>query len=172
MQEMIEKIKKIEEKYIELGEILSKQETINDYEKFKTLSKQRKAMEETVELYDSWKIATKAIEDGREMIKSENDEDMKEFLRDEIEENEKKIEDYNERMKILLLPRDPMDDKDIMREIRGTAGGDEANIFAGDLMRMYMKYADKQGWQTQVLSMTECGVGGVSEVIISIKGDS
>lgn len=84
----------------------------------------------------------------------------------------KKNEELSERMKVLLLPRDPMDDKDIMLEIRGSAGGDEANIFAGDLMRMYLRFADKQGWQTQILSMTECEAGGVSEVIISIKGDS
>ena len=93
-------------------------------------------------------------------------------MRNEIAENEAKMEDLKEKMKILLLPRDPMDDKDIMLEIRGSAGGDEANIFAGDLMRMYLKFADKQGWQTQVLSKTDCEAGGVSEVIISIKGDS
>ena len=106
------------------------------------------------------------------MIKTENDEEMKEFLRADIEENEAKIVEYEEKMKILLLPRDPMDDKDIMLEIRGGAGGDEANIFAGDLARMYLKYADKKGWQTQVLSKTECEAGGYSEIIISIKGDA
>ena len=97
---------------------------------------------------------------------------MREFLHDEISANEKKMEELKEKMKVLLLPRDPMDDKDIMLEIRGSAGGDEANIFAGDLMRMYLRYADKQGWQTQILSKTDCEAGGVSEVIISIKGDS
>ena len=78
----------------------------------------------------------------------------------DIEENEAKIAEYEEKMKILLLPRDPMDDKDIMLEIRGGAGGDEANIFAGDLARMYLKFADKQGWSTQILSKTECEAGG------------
>ena len=97
---------------------------------------------------------------------------MKGFLKAEIEENERKIEEYSEKMKVLLLPRDPMDDKDIMLEIRGGAGGDEANIFAGDLMRMYMRYADKKGWSTQILSINECEAGGVSEVVISMKGDS
>ena len=129
-------------------------------------------MEETVELYYAWKKAVDAINDAKEMIKSESDEEMKEFLRADIEENEAKIVEYEEKMKILLLPRDPMDDKDIMLEIRGGAGGDEANIFAGDLARMYLKYADKKGWQTQVLSKTECEAGGYSEIIISIKGDA
>ncbi len=172
MKDMLDKILQIEKKYMELGEVLSKPEIIQDYNKFRDLSKQRKAMEETVELYHAWKDAVDAIDDAKEMIKAEKDDEMKAFLKAEMEENEKKLPEYEEKMKILLLPRDPMDDKDIMLEIRGGAGGDEANIFAGDLMRMYLKFADKQGWQTQVLSKTECEAGGVSEVIISIKGDS
>ena len=129
-------------------------------------------MEETVDVYHQWKSNMDAIEDAKELLKAEHDEEMKSFLKAEIEANEAKLPEYEERMKVLLLPRDPMDDKDIMLEIRGGAGGDEANIFAGDLARMYMRYADKQGWQTQVLSKTECEAGGVSEIIISMKGDS
>jgi len=172
MKDMLDKILQIESKYIELGQILSDPEVIQDYNRFKTLSKQRKAMEETVEVYHNWKSAEEAVKDVEEMLKSENDESMREFLHGEISENEKKMTELEERMRVLLLPRDPMDDKDIMLEIRGGAGGDEANIFAGDLMRMYLRYADKQGWQTQILSKTDCEAGGVSEVIISIKGDS
>lgn len=172
MKDMLDKILQIEKKYLELGEILSKPEIIQDYNKFKDLSKQRKSMEETVELYYEWKKIVDAIDEAKELIKNETDAEMKSFLRTEIDENEVKLPEYEEKMKVLLLPRDPMDDKDIMLEIRGSAGGDEANIFAGDLMRMYLRYADKQGWQTQVLSMTECEAGGVSEAIISIKGDS
>lgn len=169
---MLDKILQIEKKYKELGETLSDPAVIQDYNRFRDLSKQRKSMEETVNLYYEWKKATDAIADAKEMLYSESDDDMKALIKAEIEENEAKIPDYEERMKILLLPRDPMDDKDIMLEIRGGAGGDEANIFAGDLARMYMRYADKQGWQTQVLSKTECEAGGVSEIIISIKGDA
>jgi len=172
MKDMMDKILQIEKKYNELGITLSDPAVIQDYNRFKDLSKQRKSMEETVELYYAWKKSVDTIEDAKEMLKGENDEEMRTFLKSDIEENEKKIEEYEEQMKILLLPRDPMDDKDIMLEIRGGAGGDEANIFAGDLMRMYMRFADKQGWKTQVLSMTECEAGGVSEVIISVKGDA
>ncbi len=172
MNDMLDKIKQIEEKYNELGLTLSDPAVIQDYNRFKELSKQRKSMEETVELYYAWKKAVDAINDAKEMIKSESDEEMKAFLKSDIEENEAKIADYEEKMKILLLPRDPMDDKDIMLEIRGGAGGDEANIFAGDLARMYLKFADKQGWTTQILSKTECEAGGYSEIIISIKGDA
>lgn len=172
MEDMLDKIIHIEKKYIELGEILSDPNVIQDYKKFRDLSKQRKAMEETVELYHLWKKSDTTIKESKEILQKESDEEMKEFLKAEVEENERKVEEYNEKMKVLLLPRDPMDDKDIMLEIRGSAGGDEANIFAGDLMRMYLRFADKQGWQTQVLSMTNCEAGGVSEVIISMKGDS
>lgn len=172
MKDMLDKILQIEKNYIELGETLSKPEVIQDYNKFRDLSKQRKAMEETVELYYAWKKASDAIEEAKMMIREEKDEEMKTFLKAEMEENETKLPGYEEKMKVLLLPRDPMDDKDIMLEIRGSAGGDEANIFAGDLARMYLKFADKQGWQTQILSKTECEAGGVSEIIISMKGDS
>lgn len=172
MKDMLDKILQIEKKYKELGETLSDPAVIQDYNRFRDLSKQRKSMEETVHLYYDWKKATDTIAEAKEMLHSENDDEMKALIKAEIEENEAKIPQYEEQMKILLLPRDPMDDKDIMLEIRGGAGGDEANIFAGDLARMYMRYADKQGWQTQVLSKTECEAGGVSEIIISIKGDA
>ena len=162
MKDMLDKILQIEKRYKELGETLSDPAVIQDYNKFRDLSKQRKSMEETVELYYAWKTATDAIAEAKEMIYAESDDEMKAFLKAEMEDNEAKIPEYEERMKVLLLPRDPMDDKDIMLEIRGGAGGDEANIFAGDLARMYMRFADKQGWQTQVLSKTECEAGGVS----------
>ena len=172
MKDMLDKIIQIEKRYLELGETLSDPAVIQDYNKFRDLSKQRKSMEETVELYYAWKKATDAIKEAKQMIFEEKDEEMRGFLKAEIEENERKIEEYSQKMKVLLLPRDPMDDKDIMLEIRGGAGGDEANIFAGDLARMYLKFADKQGWQTQILSKTECEAGGYSEIIISIKGDA
>ena len=172
MKDMLDKILQIEKKYKELGETLSDPAVIQDYNRFRDLSKQRKSMEETVELYYAWKNAVDSIEEAKEMIYNESDEEMKAFLKAEMEENEAKLPEYEERMKILLLPRDPMDDKDIMLEIRGGAGGDEANIFAGDLARMYMRFADKQGWQTQILSKTECEAGGYSEIIISMKGDA
>lgn len=172
MKDMLDKILQIEQRYNELGLILSDPNTAQDYNKFRDLSKQRKSMEETVETYYAWKKAQDSIEEAKELIKGETDEEMREFLKAETEENEAKSLELEEKMKILLLPRDPMDDKDIMLEIRGSAGGDEANIFAGDLLRMYMKFADKKGWQTQVLSKNECEAGGVSEVVVSIKGDS
>ena len=172
MKDMLEKIKQIEKNYIELGIKLSDPAVAQDYETFKDLSKKRKSMEETVKTYTEYKEAKDAIEEAHELLKGEKDAGMKEFLQGEITTNEAKIPALEEKMKVLLLPKDPMDDKDIMLEIRGSAGGDEANIFAGDLMRMYLRYAQNQGWQTQVLSINECEAGGVSEVVISIKGEN
>ncbi len=170
MKDMLDKIKKIEDKYKELGIVLSDPNVIADYNKFRDLSKQRKAMEETVETYNAYKAAQEALDEAKEMLHGEKDQTMRDYLNNEISSNEEKIAQYEEKMKVLLLPKDPMDDKDIMLEIRGGAGGDEANIFAGDLMRMYMKYASSKGWQTKILSINECEAGGVSEVVISIKG--
>lgn len=172
MKDMLGKIQNIEESYIELGKKLSDPEVIKDYEEFRKLSKTRKSMEETVEIYHAWQEASKAKEDAVQMIKGESDAGMKELIQAELDEAEAKIEQCEERMKVLLLPRDPNDDKDIMLEVRGSAGGDEANIFAADLMRMYLRYAEKQGWKTEILSMSEGDVGGISEVIISVKGDA
>lgn len=172
MKNMLDKIISIEKSYHELGEKLSDPEIIKDYEEFKKLSKARKSMEESVEIYHKWQEATKAREDAIQLMKGESDPEMREFLQAEVEQAEGKIRECEERMKVLLLPRDPNDDKDIMLEIRGSAGGDEANIFAADLMRMYLRYAEKQGWKTEILSTSEGDVGGISEVVISIQGDA
>ncbi len=170
MNDMLDKIQKIEQRYKELGLVLSNPDVIADYEKFRDLSKQRKAMEETVETYNAYKAAKDSLDEAKELLHGEKDASMREFLNNEIVSNEAKITEYEEKMKVLLLPKDPMDDKDIMLEIRGSAGGDEANIFAGDLMRMYLKFANNKGWQTKILSINECEAGGVSEVVISVKG--
>ncbi len=172
MKDMLEKIKSIERNFFELGEKLSDPEVIKDYEEFRKLSKTRKSMEETVEIYHAWQEAMEAKEEAQQMIRSESDPEMKVFLQAEFDQAEAKVISCEERMKVLLLPRDPNDDKDIMLEIRGGAGGDEANIFAADLMRMYLRFAEKQGWKTELISQSEHGTGGISEAVISMQGDA
>ena len=172
MKDMLPKILEIAKSFDELGLKLSDPDVINDYNEFKKLSKTRKSMEETVEIYHKWQESTQKVEEAQVLVKEESDPEMKEFFQAELDEAQAIIEDCEERMKVLLLPRDPNDDKDIMLEIRGSAGGDEANIFAGDLLRMYLRFADKRGWKTQVLSMSECEAGGVSEAVVSIQGDA
>ncbi len=172
MKDMLDKIKSIEKNYVEIGEKLSDPEIIKDYEEFRKLSRTRKSMEETVEIYHTWQEAIKAKEDAQQMIKTEEDPEMKNFIQAELDQAEEKIQNCEERMKVLLLPRDPNDDKDIMLEIRGGAGGDEANIFAADLMRMYLRHAEKKGWKTEIIGQSEGGTGGISEAVISIQGDA
>ncbi len=172
MKDMLEKIKNIEKSYIELGEKLSDPEVIQDYKLFRTLSKKRKSMEESVEIYHKWQEAAAALKEAQELIKSESDDEMKLFFQNEIETSQATMTELEEKMHVLLLPRDPNDDKDIMLEIRGSAGGDEANIFAADLMRMYLRYADKKSWKTEILSESEGELGGISEAVISIQGDA
>ena len=155
MKDMLDKILQIEKKYNELGVTLSDPAVIQDYNKFRDLSKQRKSMEETVNLYYDWKKAVDAIDEAKELLKAEHDEEMRSFLKAEIENNEAKLPEYEEKMKVLLLPRDPMDDKDIMLEIRGGAGGDEANIFAGDLARIKKPYRYSKGLNSNVLNRSD-----------------
>lgn len=171
MKDMLEKIKNIEKTYIELGEKLSDPNTIQDYELFRNLSKKRKAIEETVEVYHNWQASVQSKEEASALIKGENDPEMREFFQNEIDTATQKIDELEDRMKVLLLPKDPNDEKDIMLEIRGSAGGDEANIFAADLMRMYLRYAESIGWKTEVLGVSQGELGGISEATISIKGD-
>ena len=172
MKDMLDKIKSIEKNYIELGQKLSDPAIIQDYKQFTSLSKKRKSMEETVNVYNEWQEAVQAKEDSEQMLWTEKDEEMKQLIQAELEEAEAIIAKSEERMKVLLLPRDPNDDKDIMLEIRGGAGGNEANIFAAELMRMYLRYAEKRGWKTEILGVSDNEGGGISEAVISIQGDA
>lgn len=170
MKQLIEKMEEVESTYNALGEELSKPEVLSDNKKLRELSKRRSALEETITVFNEWKQVQADLTDSREVVKGENDAEMREYFQNEITRLETRLEELVEQMRVLLLPRDPMDDKDIMLEIRGSAGGDEANIFAADLMRMYMRYASTMSWQTQVMSVSDGELGGVSEVIISVKG--
>ncbi|MGD9582024.1 MAG: peptide chain release factor 1 [Vampirovibrionia bacterium] len=172
MQEMLTKILDIEKKYVELGDKLSDPEVFSDVNQYKKLSIARKELEETVTIYRNWKELSDSVKEAKDLLKAEKDPEMREYLQGEMQENEQKLPDLVEQMRVLLLPRDPNDSKDIMLEIRGSAGGDEANIFAGDLLRMYLRYAEMRKWKTEIISLSENGVGGVSEAVVAMKGDS
>lgn len=171
MQSLIIKLESLEASYHELGEQLSTPEVLSDSNKLRELSKKRSALEETITIFNEWKQCNQDREDSESLLKGEEDEEMREFLQGEVERLAEEMDAKQEQLRILLLPRDPNDDKDIMLEIRGSAGGDEANIFAGDLMRMYLRFADTKGWKTDILSINESDQGGVSEVVVSVKGD-
>ncbi len=170
MQKLISKLESIEKTYHALGEELSTPEVLKDSNKLRELSKKRSALEDTIEAFNRWKLLSAEVEDSEELIKNEADEEMRAFLSDEIERATQQKAEEEENLRILLLPSDPNDDKDIMLEIRGGAGGDEANIFASDLMRMYLRYAEKKRWKTEIVNVNESDHGGVSEAMIEIRG--
>lgn len=172
IERLLEKLREVEVTYRQLGEMMSDPEILSNSYKVQDISKKRAALEETIEVFDAWKQGQQDLKDSNEMLKGEQDNEMREFLRNEIARLDQEVIAYEERLQVLLLPRDPNDDKNIMLEIRGSAGGDEANIFAADLMRMYLRYAQSKGWQTEIMSISENDLGGISEVVIEMKGNS
>lgn len=166
---MEERLDIIEERYKEIEKELSSEEVLSDFNKMTKLNKEKAGIEETVTKYRELKKLVEDVDGLKEMI---NDPEMKDIAEAELEENTKRQEELRQQLELLLVPKDENDGKDIIVEIRGAAGGDEANIFAGDLFRMYQHYADKQGWKTEILDANEGEAGGYSQIEFSIKGDN
>ncbi|HHX26480.1 MAG TPA: peptide chain release factor 1 [Firmicutes bacterium] len=167
---MQSRLDEIEKRYIDLEAELSNPEVLTDQEKLKNVAKAHANLEEIVTKYRQYKGIESDIEEAEEMQKAGPDEELAEFLDSELERlrtDEARLEDE---LKILLLPKDPNDDKDVIVEIRGGTGGDEAALFAADLMRMYMRYAEQNGWQTEIMSSSPTDLGGFKEVIFSVQG--
>ena len=166
---MIERLEAVLKKYNELNEELMKPEVLSDISKTTKLSKESRDLEETVEVYKKYKTVLDDISTAKEMLK---DADMTEMAKEELvilEEDKKGLE---EKLEILLIPKDPNDGKNVIVEIRGAAGGDEANIFAGDLYRMYTRYAEKQGFKIELIDAVEGDAGGFSQIEFMVKGDN
>lgn len=168
---MFDKLQAVEERYERLNELLSDPEIVNDPKKLREYSKEQSDIAETVEAYRSYKEADAQYREAKEMLEDKLDPDMREMVKEEIGELEEQIKDLESRMKILLVPKDPNDDKNVIMEIRGAAGGDEAALFAGDLYRMYSRYAESQGWKTEVIEANSTGLGGYKEIIFIINGN-
>lgn len=166
---MIERLKVEEARYNELIDLLAKPEILSDYNQMKKLSKEKSDLEPIINAYNEYKKCSESIEGLKELV---NDPEMGEMAQLELEENKTRIEELTSELEILLIPKDENDGKDIIMEIRGAAGGDEANIFAGDLYRMYTRYAEKQGWKTEIMNAEEGTAGGFSQIEFSIKGDN
>ena len=165
---MIERLNAIEDKYNKLREELSKPEVYSDMEKMRTLSKESSDLEETVATYNEYKKVLKNINDDKEMLK---DPDMGELAKEELVTLEEEKVKLESKLEILLIPKDPNDSKNVIVEIRGAAGGDEANIFAGDLYRMYSRYAEKQGYKTEIIDLEEGTAGGFSQIELMVIGE-
>ncbi len=156
--------------YEELQEMMADPEVINDTKRYMKVSKEEADLREIVQKYKKYKADKKEIKDNKEIISGENDPDLVEMAKDEDEDLKKEISKLEDQIKILMLPKDPNDDNDIIMEIRGAAGGDEASLFAGDLFRMYEKYAERQGWKTSIIDSEPTEVGGYKRVAIMITG--
>ncbi len=166
---MFERLDAITEKYEQLTQELSKPEILGDYNQLKKLSKEQKDLEETYNKYKEYKTVINNIEEAEQLI---NDPEMGEMASMELEELTPKKEQLISELEILLIPKDENDDKNIIMEIRGAAGGDEANIFAGDLFRMYSRYADKNGWKIEIINDEPGAAGGFSQIEAKIKGEN
>lgn len=169
---MYDKLQGVEGRYEELGELLSDPEVINDTKRLMALTKEEANLRETVSVYRRYKVVVNDIADTEEMLGENLDSDMAEMAKEELSSLKKEKEKLEETIKILLLPKDENDDKNIIMEIRGAAGGDEAALFAGDLFGMYQKYAEGQGWKTEVLEANITGIGGYKEIIFMITGNN
>ena len=166
---MKERLEIINERYKQLNEELLKPEVYEDYKKMQVILKEKNSLEAIVEANNRYNTIDDDIETAKEMAK---DPEMKEFAMEEIESLQKEKEELEKKIKVLLLPKDPNDDKNVIIEIRGAAGGDEANIFAGDLFRMYSKYAEKQGWKLEVTHEVEGESGGYAQIEFMLNGEA
>lgn len=156
--------------YEELMHTLGEPDVAQDTKRFTKLMKEQAELAPIVEAYREYKKAKQSIEDSLQLLEEENDEEMRELAKEELSESKKKVEELEHELKVLLLPKDPNDDKNIILEIRAGAGGDEAALFAAELYRMYCSYADSQHWKVEMISLNENGIGGFKEVVAMVTG--
>ncbi|WP_368653358.1 peptide chain release factor 1 [Ornithinibacillus sp. 4-3] len=168
---MFDRLQLLEDRFNKLNEFLSDPEIVNDIDKLREYSKEQSDLQQVVAEYKRYKEATSELADAKAMLMENLDDDMSSMVKMEISELSSEIETLEESIKILLLPKDPNDNKNVIMEIRGAAGGDEAALFAGDLYRMYSRYAEIKGWKTEIIEASSTGLGGYKEIIFMIAGD-
>ena len=166
---MIDRLEATLEKYNSLTEELSKPEVLSDVKKMTSLSKEQASLADIIEKYKEYKKVVSDINDAKEML---DDKEMAAFAKEEISRLETEKENLEKELEVLLLPKDPNDDKNTIVEIRGAAGGDEANLFAGDLFEMYSRYAENMGWKIEIINAVEGTSGGYSQIEFMVKGDN
>ncbi len=169
---MFDQLQSLEDRYEELGELLSDPEVVSDTKRFMELSKEEANTREIVAVYRRYKEVIQGIKDSEELLGEKLDDELQELAKEELYEYKAEKDEIEEKIKILLLPKDPNDGKNIIMEIRGAAGGDEAALFAGDLFEMYQSYAAAQGWKFEVMDANITDIGGYKEVTIMISGTS
>ena len=167
---MFDKLDFIVEKYEEMSLKVSDPEIINNQPLWQKYIKEMGEMEPIVKKYEEDKKAKKELADAKEIVEMESDEEMRDLAKMEISELEDQIEKNEDELKILLLPKDPNDEKNVILEVRAGTGGEEAALFAQELLRMYMRYAERRGWKTELMDVNDTGIGGVKEAVVLIKG--
>lgn len=167
---MFDKLEDLLFRYSEVMEELNSPDVTNDQTRFRKLMKEQSDLAPIVEAYTEYKNAKQTVEDSLVMLEEENDEDMRELLKDELNTAKTQIEELEGKLKILLLPKDPNDDKNVVVEIRGGAGGDEAALFAAEIYRMYAKFAENNRWKVEPVNISENGIGGFKECVFMITG--
>lgn len=167
---MFDKLEDLLIRYSEIQEELSDPNVVNDVNRFRKLMKEQNELSEIVTAYTEYKDTKAAIEDSLAILEEESDEEMRELAKEELNSCKERVEELESQLKILLLPKDPNDDKNVIVEIRGGAGGDEAALFAAELYRMYCRYAERQRWKIDMMNLNENGIGGFKEVIFMING--
>jgi len=167
---VLDRLQAVENRYEKLNELLSDPAIISDSNKLREYSKEQSDIQETVEVYREYKDVREQLKDAKAMLEDKLDAEMREMVKEEVSELESQEKTLSERLKILLVPKDPNDDKNVIVEVRGAAGGDEAALFAGDLYRMYSRYAEVQGWKTEIIEASYTELGGYKEIIFMING--
>ncbi len=167
---MFKKLDKMLERYDKLNQLVGDSEVISRIDEWKAYTKELAEISETVEKYSEYKKVLKEQEEVKEMLPLETDAEMKALMKEELESCKEKLNSISEELRILLLPKDPNDDKNVIMEIRGGAGGDEANLFAYELYKMYVKYAERNRWKTEDIDISVTELGGLKEAVFSITG--
>ena len=170
MDKLFDRLQMLADRYEELGELLSDPDVIADSKRFMELSKEMADLRETVEKYEKYKQVVQQIKDDEEMLSTGLDDEMAAMVKEELSDSKNEKQKLEQEIKILLFPKDPNDGKDLIMEIRGAAGGDEASLFAADLFSMYSKYAERQGWSIEVIDKNMTEVGGFKEIALTING--
>ena len=167
---MFDKLEDLIGRYEELMGLLNEPDVANDQKRFRALMKEQSDLAPIVETYKQYKESKQTIEDSLAMLDEESDEDMREMIKEELNDAKKNVEELEEKLKILLLPKDPNDDRNVIVEIRAGAGGDEAALFAAEIYRMFVHYAERRGWKCELVECEEIGIGGMKNVTFTVTG--
>jgi len=168
---MLDKLEQIAARYEELTQELSSPELLANPSAYTKAAKQHRTLEEVVQKYHAWKALNEELSGTRELLETADDEEMREMARVEMEALQARLEENEKELRLLLIPTDPNDEKNVILEIRAGTGGDEATLFAAEMVRMYARYSEKQRWRFEVMDASESGIGGLKEAIVLIEGD-